>query len=155
MANTTTKQLYDAIFTALSTDATLLSYIKQFSRKLAVDTSKISFPLIMFALIDEGISPLTVGLPGGRDTYEYNFAIDVYIRSFADDFVIEGSATEKGMLAIIEDILNVVSYKKFGNIIVYPSRVERISYIAPSVGDNFSMGAAIDLKCTDLRYRAG
>jgi hypothetical protein len=155
MANTTTLQLYNAIFTALSTDATLKSYIKQFSRKLALAQAHVSFPVILFGLENEGITPLTVGLPGGRDQYEYIFSITVFIRSFADDFVIEGSATEKGMLAIIEDILNVVSYKRFGEIILYPSRVENITYVAPSVGDNFTLGAGIELKCTDLRYRAG
>jgi len=154
MPNTTRKTLYEKIFSELSNDATLKSYVKKFSRALANDVTKMSWPCIVFGWAGDSLSPLTIGMTGGKDFYEYNFLIEIYVYGLADDFVIIGQGANKGILDIIEDVENVVLWNRFDNLITKPAQITRVTPVGTQIGSNFYYSAELILTCTDYRTRS-
>ncbi len=111
MANKSIKDILDAIYTAISTNATLVAYVKSFRNNTpGVQTV---FPAVWIASIRYSNAAVTHGA-NGRDNRSYTVEVVGAVKNMADDQAFYGTAVEKGAIHLCEDLADLIRVNDFG-----------------------------------------
>ena len=110
MSAATIIDIYDAIWDALTDDATLKAYVREYRRDVGLMTSS---PFLGLTFTGETAEPETLGGAGGTDKHDFRFVVDVKISSKVPADIIDGDGKHPGIHQFAEDVRSALLYRRF------------------------------------------
>ena len=142
---TPTKQIIDALYTALSTDADLSSYVPKFYKEN--NPPNVMFPYIAVRSdYSYEVEALTIGRRAS-DEYIYTFTVEGAVKHMDAETAYYGDASNKGAVDMERDITEVLRPNFLSGLLMEPVRIKS-GAVSPAVDKTgFIYVVQIEIEC--------